>query len=165
MRLGWHNQDVTLRRNDGPRVMALDVGKKRIGLAMTDGTGLGVTGLDTLHRKTLREDVERLSRTASERKVERVIVGLPLHMNGEESVMAKQARLVADKLRLMSGLPVEMHDERLTSVEAEAMLQQRGWSLKKLLEEKKKGAVDRLAAMILLEDWLSAQAAAGEDNA
>lgn len=71
--------------------------------------------------------------------------------------MAKQARIVADKLREESGLPVEMHDERLTSVEAEERLKARGWSLKRLIEEKKKGAVDQMAAVLLLEDWLSAK--------
>lgn len=145
--------------------MALDVGKKRIGVAMTDPHGISATGLDTLRRSTLREDVERLARMAAERKADRVIVGLPLHMSGDESPMAKHARLVASKLAEASGLPVELHDERLTSVEAEEMLRQRGWSLKRLLEEKKNGAVDRLAAIILLEDWLASRASAEENNA
>jgi putative Holliday junction resolvase len=76
-------------------------------------------------------------------------------MDGRESPMAKEARRVAERLAAACEVPVEMHDERLTSVAAEERLAARGWSLKRLLEEKKKGAVDRLAAQILLEDWLT----------
>ncbi len=138
-------------------MLALDVGRKRIGLAVSGPDEGMALGIETLHRKTLREDVVRLARIARERGVRHVVVGLPLHMDGEESPMAKQARIVADKLREESALPVEMHDERLTSVEAEERLKARGWSLKRLIEEKKKGAVDQMAAVLLLEDWLSAK--------
>lgn len=71
--------------------------------------------------------------------------------------MSEQCRRFATRLAEASGLVVELHDERLTSVEAEQLLRDRGWSLDRLLKEKKRGAVDRLAAAILLEDWLSAQ--------
>jgi putative holliday junction resolvase len=80
---------------------------------------------------------------------------LPLHMDGGESAMAKQARRVAERLAGVLPVPVDMHDERLTSVAAEERLAARGWTLKRLLAEKKKGAVDQMAARILLEDWLT----------
>lgn len=157
MDLGWHNQDVRQDSDEALKVLALDVGKKRIGLAITDASGQGATGLETLARKRLHEDVARIAAVAKERKAGLVLVGLPLHMSGAESPMAKHARMIAQRLGEATRLPVELHDERLTSVEAESMLRERGWSLKKLLEEKKKGAVDRLAAILLLEDWLSAR--------
>ena len=121
---------------------------------MTDSMGWGALGLDTLQRKTTREDLDRLARIIGERNVGRVLVGLPLHMDGGESPMAKEARRIAVKLGEITGVPVELRDERLTSVEAEERLTARGWDLRRYLEEKKRGAVDQMAAMILLEDYL-----------
>ena len=121
---------------------------------MTDSMGWGALGLDTLQRKTTREDLDRLARIIGERNVGRVLVGLPLHMDGGESPMAKEARRIAVKLGEITGVPVELRDERLTSVEAEERLAARGWDLRRYLEEKKRGAVDQMAAMILLEDYL-----------
>ncbi|QOY92256.1 Holliday junction resolvase RuvX [Paludibaculum fermentans] len=137
------------------RVLALDVGRKRIGLAVSDSMGLA-QGLDTLLRKTMREDVARLRQIAMERKVSLFLVGLPLNMRGDEGEMAEFVRTFARKLEDGTGLPVKFQDERLTSVEAESRLQERGMSLERMLKEKRKGAVDRLAAMILLEDYLRA---------
>ncbi|WP_228486476.1 Holliday junction resolvase RuvX [Paludibaculum fermentans] len=152
MELAWHNQDVA---NVDGRVLALDVGRKRIGLAVSDSMGLA-QGLDTLLRKTMREDVARLRQIAMERKVSLFLVGLPLNMRGDEGEMAEFVRTFARKLEDGTGLPVKFQDERLTSVEAESRLQERGMSLERMLKEKRKGAVDRLAAMILLEDYLRA---------
>lgn len=141
--------------NPGARVLGLDVGKRRIGAALAEGELGVVTGLETLARRTLRDDVERLAALAGIVGATRVVVGLPLHMDGGESAMAKEARRVAGRLAEVLPVPVEMHDERLTSVAAEERLAARGWSLKRLLAEKKKGAVDQMAARILLEDWLT----------
>jgi putative Holliday junction resolvase len=136
------------------RVLALDLGQKRIGLAMSDALGLTAQGLDVLRRTTLREDLDRVARVAAERKASRILVGLPVHMNGEESPMSRRVRAFASKLAEITGLPVELLDERLTSVAAEDLLAARGWSLARLLEEKRRGAVDRLAAVLLLDDWM-----------
>jgi putative Holliday junction resolvase len=141
-------------RSHTARVLALDVGQKRIGLAISDGLGLTAQGLDVLRRTILREDLDRVARIASERKAARILVGLPLHLSGEESPMSRRVRHFAEKLAQVSGLPVELVDERLTSVSAEERLAAHGWSLQRFLEEKRRGAVDRLAAVILLEDWL-----------
>jgi putative Holliday junction resolvase len=139
------------------RVLAVDLGRRRIGLAVSDPLGVTVQGLDTLTRRNLRDDIARVAAAARDRKVTRIVVGLPLHMSGEESPMAREARLFAGKLREATGLDVDLHDERLTSVEAESILAGRGWSLDRLLKEKRRGAVDRLAATLILEDWLSAR--------
>ena len=149
--------------NPAARVLSVDLGRRRIGLAISDQEGLSAQPLDALQRRTLAEDLKRICAIANDRKARRVLVGLPLHMDGRESPMSEECRRFADKLGEASGLPVEMHDERLTSVEAEEMLRARGWSLERLLKEKKKGTVDRLAAAVLLEDWMSAQA--GKESA
>ncbi len=138
----------------GTRILALDVGRKRIGLAVTDSMGWGAEGLSTIQRKTPREDLDNLARIVRERSVQRLLVGLPLHMDGTESPMAREARRLAGKLGEITGVAVEMRDERLTSVEAEERLSARGWDLRRYLAEKKRGAVDQMAAMILLEDYL-----------
>ncbi len=137
----------------GP-VLALDIGRKRIGMAITDSLGWGAQGLETLERRGLREDLDRLMRIVRERKVRRIVAGLPVHMSGEESPMAAECRKVAAKLGALTGVEVVMLDERLTSVEAEERLAARGWSLERMLKEKKRGTVDQMAAMVLLEDYL-----------
>lgn len=141
--------------NPAARVLGLDVGRRRIGAALAECELGAVTGLETLTRRTLGEDAERLAALAARVGAERIVIGLPLHMNGSESPMAKQARRLAARLGEACAVPVEMHDERLTSVAAEGRLAARGWTLKRLLAEKKKGAVDQMAARILLEDWLT----------
>lgn len=154
----WDNQDVIESGNPAARVLSVDLGKRRIGLAISDEAGLSAQPLDALQRRTLAEDLKRICSIAKDRKAQRILVGLPLHLDGRESAMSEECRRFAGKLGEASGLPVSLHDERLTSVEAEEMLRARGWSLERLLKEKKKGTVDRLAAAVLLEDWMSAQA-------
>ena len=136
------------------RVLALDVGQKRIGLAVSDALGLTAHGLDTLQRRSPKDDIDRISRIARERKVTLFLVGLPLHMNGQEGDMAAFVRQFATRLQAASGIEVRYQDERLSSVEAESRMQEQGFSLQRMLKEKRKGAVDRMAAIILLEDYL-----------
>jgi putative Holliday junction resolvase len=128
---------------------------------MSDAEGLSAQPLDALQRRAMADDIGRICSIAKERKATRIIIGLPLHMDGRESPMSEECRRFAARLAEASGLAVDMHDERLTSVEAEEMLRARGWSLERLLKEKKKGTVDRLAATILLEDWMSGQTVGG----
>ncbi|HEY3444132.1 MAG TPA: Holliday junction resolvase RuvX [Paludibaculum sp.] len=140
------------------RVLALDVGRKRIGLAVSDAAGWGAQGLDTLQRKTLSEDLKRIAQIAKERKAAVLVVGLPLHMDGREGEMTAFVRQFGARLGIATGLRVEFQDERLTSVTAEERLSEGGMSLNKLLDEKRKGAVDRMAAVIILEDYLRGKA-------
>jgi len=120
-----------------------------------------VRGLDTLQRKTRDEDLGRLARIARERGASAFVSGLPMNMDGSEGPQAKFVRGFCSRLERASGLPVRFQDERLTSVEAESRLKDAGWSLKKLLEEKRKGVVDRMAAVMLLEDYVAAQGLSG----
>ncbi len=147
--------DVDTRRE---RILALDVGRRRIGLAVSDAAGWGAQGLDTLQRKSLGEDLKRIAQIAKERKANLLVLGLPLHMDGREGEMTAFVRQFGARLEKATGLRVEFQDERLTSVTAEERLSEGGMSLDRMLAEKRKGAVDRLAAVIILEDYLRGKA-------
>jgi putative Holliday junction resolvase len=131
------------------RILALDLGKKRIGLAVSDELGITAQGLETLQRTTIREDIARLVQLASERNVTMFVMGLPLHMSGDESRQAAYTRDFASRLETAAGLPVKFWDERMTSIQAERVLRASGISI-----EKRAKAVDRVSAVILLESYL-----------
>ncbi len=131
------------------RVLALDLGKRRIGLALSDELGITAQGLETLERSNIREDLARLAQLASDKNVTLILMGNPLHMSGREGRQTEYTRDFAERLHAATGLPVEFRDERLTTVEAERVLRQSGISI-----QKRAKAVDRLAAVILLESYL-----------
>jgi putative Holliday junction resolvase len=131
------------------RVLALDVGKKRIGLAVSDELGLTAQGIETLQRNRIREDLEALRRIAQEWRVDLLLIGKPLHMSGDESRQSEYTRDFAERLGNHLQLPVVFWDERLTSAEAERLLREAGATL-----AQRKKAVDRMAAVLLLESYL-----------
>lgn len=131
------------------RILALDLGKKRIGLALSDPLGITAQGLPTLERKNLREDLSALARIAEENEVTLILMGHPLHMSGAEGRQAGYAREFGEKLSRRTGLEVKLWDERLTTVEAQRVLRESGVSI-----EKRARAVDRLSAVILLSSFL-----------
>jgi putative Holliday junction resolvase len=131
------------------RVWALDLGKKRIGMALSDELGVTAQGLETLQRTNIREDLARISQLAAGKNVSLILMGNPLHMSGREGRQAEYARDFGERLRAASGIPVEFWDERLTTVAAQRVLRESGISI-----EKRAKAVDRLAAVILLESYL-----------
>ena len=134
------------------RVLALDLGKKRIGMALSDELGVTAQGLETLERTNIREDLARISQLAAEKSVSLILMGNPLHMSGREGRQAEYARDFGQRLRAASGIPVEFWDERLTTVAAQRVLRESGISI-----EKRAKAVDRLAAVILLESYLDSR--------
>jgi putative Holliday junction resolvase len=133
----------------GGRVLALDLGKKRIGLAISDGLGITAQGLETLERRGRREDIEDLRRLAVERGVTKILLGDPLHMSGEASRQSEYTREFAAELQRKTGLPVEFRDERWTSREAERALRGSG-----VAQGSRKATIDKLSAVILLQDYL-----------
>lgn len=143
------------------RVLALDVGKKRIGLAVSDALGITAQGLPTLHRTRIRDDLDALAKLAAEREVHLLLLGEPRHMSGRVSAQASYTREFGDRLREKTGLPIVYWDERLTSVQAERVLKESGISI-----EKRARAVDQLAATILLESYLDSlpSVGGGEDT-
>ena len=142
----------------GGRILALDLGRRRIGLALSDELGLTAQGLTTLERKNIRADLAGLARLAEEKQVSRILIGYPLNMNGAEGPQTQWVRRFADDLSATTGLAVKFWDERLTTVEAGRLLRQSGISIRK-----RAGAVDRLAAVILLQSYLDWQAMAQPD--
>lgn len=138
------------------RILALDVGKRRIGLALSDPLGITAQGLETLERTRIRDDLARLKQLATEREVSLFLVGLPLHMSGAESAQAAYVREFARRLEEYTGVPVRFWDERLTTVEADRALREGHASL-----QQRKRSIDRMAAVILLESYLDSGAAAG----
>ena len=131
------------------RILALDLGKKRIGLAISDELGITAQGLDTLERRGRRDDIEDLRRLASARGVMKILMGDPLHMSGDASVQGQYTREFASELERKTGLPVEFRDERWTSREAERTLRGSG-----VANGKRKATIDKLSAIILLQSYL-----------
>lgn len=155
-RLGVFRQDPPITG----RVLALDLGKRRIGLAISDELGITAQGLETLERVNLRQDLDALARLAAGRGVALFLLGKPLHMSGREGRQTEFVREFGERLSRHTGLPVEYWDERLTSVEAGRVLRGSGISI-----QKRARAVDRLSAVLILEnylDFLSAQEPSAE---
>jgi len=131
------------------RILALDFGQRRIGLAVSDELGITAQGLPTLRRKNIRTDLAALARLVQEKSVDRILMGDPLHMSGDAGVQAEAAREFGDQLSRYTGKPVQSWDERLTTVEASRVLRESGISI-----EKRARAVDQLSAVILLQSYL-----------
>jgi putative Holliday junction resolvase len=131
------------------RVLALDLGKKRIGLAVSDELGITAQGLPTLARKNMRSDLGALARLIQEKSVGKILLGDPLHMSGDVGRQSQWVREFAGVLRERTGLDVQLWDERLTTVAASRVLRESGISI-----EKRAKAVDRLSAVILLQSYL-----------
>lgn len=136
------------------RILALDVGKRRIGLAVSDPLGITAQGLPTLERTRIREDLAALSAIIAKYEVTRILAGDPIHMSGDRSRQSEYTREFADRLSKHTGLTVEFWDERWTSAQAERVLKESGISI-----EKRARAVDRMSAVILLESYLDSPAA------
>jgi putative Holliday junction resolvase len=129
--------------------LGLDVGRKRIGVAGCDGTGLIATGLATIDRRSFAEDVVRLQKLVQERGATLLVIGLPYNMDGSLGSQAKQVQKFADRLSAALQLPVEFVDERLTSIQAEELLRAERQDF-----SRNKGLIDRKAAAIILQQWL-----------
>jgi putative Holliday junction resolvase len=131
------------------RILALDLGKKRIGLAISDPLGITAQGLPNLVRTRKRADLAALEQLVRERQVGLILMGNPINMRGDEGRQSAWVREFAQALEKRTGLPVKLWDERLTSVEANRVLRSSGISI-----QKRAAAVDRLSAVILLQSYL-----------
>ena len=148
-------QTVTPGGSHVGRVLGLDVGARRIGVAVSDPLGITAQGLDTLQRKNKRHDFEYLRQIIREYDVKEIVVGLPLRMSGAEGTQSEKMRGFAEELRKKFGLPVHLWDERLTSAEANRFLRETELSI-----EKRGKAVDRMAAVLILQGWMEQRRAA-----
>ncbi len=133
--------------------MALDVGRKRIGLALSDELGITAQGLETLERTGRRDDIEVLRKLIVARGVTELLIGDPLHMSGDASRQGEYTREFAAELERKTGLPVTFRDERWTSKEAERVLRGSG-----VANGQRKPTIDKLSAVILLQSYLDSAA-------
>ena len=143
-------------RQSVPRILAVDWGERRIGLAVSDPQGIIATGLKTLVVRGAADAVARVAAIAAEREVERIVVGLPLLLSGERGEAAEAAQRFANALAARTGLPVDTYDERLTSALSERRLREAG-----ARRGRSRTRVDEGAAVALLESFLQRARAAG----
>ncbi len=134
---------------DLSRILALDLGKRRIGLAISDPLRITAQGLPNLVRTRIRDDLDQLEQMVREREVGLILLGNPINMKGTEGRQSVWVREFAIAMEKRTGVPVKLWDERLTSVEAGRVLRSSGISI-----EKRAAAVDRLSAVILLQSYL-----------
>jgi putative holliday junction resolvase len=149
----YNEKSVTMNTEFKGRILALDLGKRRIGIAVSDLLRVTAQGLPTLERTKIRKDLAYLAELAAEKGVAEIVLGNPIHMSGVEGRQTEYVKDFAARLGRHTGLPVKLWDERLTTVEAQRVLRQSGISI-----EKRARSVDRLAAVILLESYLDALA-------
>jgi putative Holliday junction resolvase len=141
---------------ESKRILALDVGLRRIGLAVSDALGITAQGLETLQRKNKRTDLAHLQRVLREHQVAEIVVGYPLHMSGRAGFQAEKVTAFAEELRRHFGLPVHLWDERLTSAQANRLLRETDMSIRRRGE-----VVDRMAATLILQAFLEHRKATG----
>ncbi len=140
------------------RILALDVGDRRIGLALSDPLGYTAQPLFTLHRTNLRLDLRSLARVLRKYAVTDIVVGLPLHASGDSSPQAAKSRSFGEALKnLHPGVALHLLDERLTTAEAHHLLNRtRSGTHSKSSRKERTSIIDQVAAVVLLEAFLSA---------
>jgi putative Holliday junction resolvase len=139
-----------------PRILAVDWGERRVGLAVSDPQGIIATGLRTLVVRGAADAIAKVAAIATEHEVERIVVGLPLLMSGKRGSAAESAQRFADALATRTGLAVDTYDERLTSALSERRLREVGER-----RGRTRTRVDQGAAVALLESYLLRLRAAG----
>ena len=132
------------------RILALDIGDVRIGVAISDPLGISTNGIETHLSQGTERDVTYFAEMAKSRGCEKILLGLPLNMDGTEGERAEKVRLFGEKLAAASGLEVVYEDERLTTVEAEEMLIEAGLS-----RQERRKVIDKVAAEIILRCYLN----------
>jgi len=131
------------------RFLGLDIGDRRIGMAVSDETGTVAQGRGVYARRGEEQDLSYFADLCRRERVERIVVGLPLNMDGSEGEQARKVRAFGQALAGRIGLPVEFLDERLTTVEADRVLSQAGFR-----ERRKRKVRDELSAVLILQAWL-----------
>ena len=139
------------------RYLALDVGERRIGVALSDETATLATGLDTLVRVGSRKDAQAVAELVRLHQPAAVIVGLPLNMDGTAGPQAEKVRAFVDGLKRRVAVPIVERDERLTTVEAHEILRKSGVSWRE------RGAlIDKVSAVVILQEFLDGRRQSGE---
>lgn len=134
------------------RILGLDYGSKTVGVAMTDALGMTVQPYKTIQRdreSKLRQTLSEIAEIVEQYQIEKIVMGLPLNMNDTEGDRAAKTRDFAEKLKLRVAVPIEFTDERLTTMEAEEILDQSG-----IPRSEQKKVIDQVAAQLILEQYL-----------
>ncbi len=148
-------QSVTSPRFPGPRYLGLDIGSRRIGVAVSDELGLTAQPVLTLERRSSRrEDLRSLARLCRRFGVIGIVVGNPVHLSGEPSPQATKTKAFAAELGELTGLPIHLWDERLTTHEAHQILYEAGHT-----RQEHRKVVDQVAAVLILQSFLDGKAA------
>jgi putative Holliday junction resolvase len=138
--------------NPRHRLLGMDVGARRIGLAVSDPLGITAQGIETLERRNKRTDFAILERVIRRYEVGEIVVGYPLRMSGSTGNQSEKMAAFAEELRRKFALPVHLWDERLTTAEAHRILDQTGMSTRRRGE-----VVDQMAAVLILQSFLEAR--------
>ncbi len=131
------------------RYLSVDYGDKRTGLAVCDASGLIASGIGTVSEGGMTKTAERVKREAEARSCVKIIVGLPKNMDGSEGFRAETVKAFCEALRSVCNVPIELYDERLTTMEAYRFLGETG-----TFGKKRRAAVDTLSAEIILQNYL-----------
>ena len=134
------------------RIMGLDYGSKTVGVAISDPLGITAQGIETITRKDenkLRKTCARIEALIEEYQVEKIVIGLPKHMNNDIGIRAEKSMEFAEMLKRRTGLEVQMWDERLTTMEAERTLIESN-----IRREDRKKYIDKIAAVFILQGYL-----------
>jgi putative Holliday junction resolvase len=132
------------------RILGIDIGSKRTGIAISDELGITAQGLNTIEIGSERDLISRLKDIIKSESVEELVIGLPLNMNGSSGPQAKKAIRLCDILKEEIGIPVKLWDERMTTAEASRIMIKADAS-----RRKRKKKIDKLAAQIMLQGYLN----------
>jgi putative Holliday junction resolvase len=142
-------------QNPSPgRILGLDVGARRIGIAISDPLGLTAQGLTTLQRRNRRYDLAELRKLLEDHQIREIVVGNPLRMSGESGIQAEKMASFAAQLEKAFGIPLHLWDERLSTAEAHRLLDET-----EIRDSRRKEVIDKMAAVLILQSFLDARAA------
>ena len=130
-------------------ILGVDYGDARTGLAISDPSGLMAFGAGCVHAEGMKKAAAGVAEAAAAKNASRIVIGNPINMNGTEGPRSEKCRAFAEMLRAATGLPVELFDERLTTVSAHRIL-----SESNVRGQKRKNSVDELSAQLILQDYL-----------
>lgn len=143
-----------------PRILAIDYGSKNMGIAVSDALGMTAQPLVTYKRISFERDIEYVSRLASEYSVEKIVMGLPTHLDGRQSDSSRSARDFGERLNVSAGIGVDYFDERMTTSVIDRMLIEEA----DVSRAKRKKVRDKLAAVLILQNYLDSKAVPDDDT-
>jgi len=135
------------------RILGIDYGGRRIGVAVSDELGVTAQGVSTIDRKNREADLDEIGELVRRHGVERIVIGYPLRLDGSEGIQCEKINRFVRRLEMRVSLPITRWDEALSTKEAEELLRQKG-----VRREKRRDVVDRVAASIILQGYLDAVA-------